>query len=113
MGPGSRHDTLDDFIGFSNFRKTVDYGDTLLRSLVQAIPDAIMHHQAFTAFTHGLRKEHAHTLVEWERQVREWEHNKLRNKDPYLIEEEFISVHEIECILAEEDRRKSTMVPGD
>ncbi|KAG6819393.1 hypothetical protein H0H93_012240 [Arthromyces matolae] len=26
MGPGARHDTLDDFMGFWNFRKTVDYG---------------------------------------------------------------------------------------
>ncbi|KAG6806717.1 hypothetical protein H0H92_010276, partial [Tricholoma furcatifolium] len=112
MGPGSRHDTLDDFIGFSNFRKTVDYGDTLLRKMVQAIPDAIMHHQAFEAFTHGLRNEHARKLVEWEHDIREWERDKTR-KDTYLIEEEFVSVHEIECRLAEEDHRQSSTVSGE
>ncbi|KAG6821717.1 hypothetical protein H0H92_001246, partial [Tricholoma furcatifolium] len=106
MGPGSRHDTLDDFIGFSNFRKTVDYGDNLLRSMVQAIPEAILHHQAFEAFTYGLTNEHSDKLAEWERDVRIWEMNKSKNKDPYLIEEEVVSVHKIECQLADEDRRQ-------
>ncbi|KAG6823229.1 hypothetical protein H0H92_010922, partial [Tricholoma furcatifolium] len=113
MGPGSRHDTLDDFIGFSNFRKTVDYGNSLLRALVQAIPDAIMHYEAFQAFTNGLKNEHACQLVEWEKTVRVWEKDKSTSNDPYLVEEEVASVHEIERQLAEEDRRQSTRVSYD
>ncbi|KAG6823243.1 hypothetical protein H0H92_010884, partial [Tricholoma furcatifolium] len=115
MGPGSRHDTLDDFIGYSNFRKIVDYGDTLLRNLVNAIPDTIMHHEAFRALTDGLRKEHGQQLVEWEKEVLNWEMDKTRNKDPYLVEEEGVSVHEIEHRLAEEERQtlKSMTVAWD
>ncbi|KAG6823380.1 hypothetical protein H0H92_010437, partial [Tricholoma furcatifolium] len=78
--------------------------------MVQAIPEAILHHQAFEAFTHGLKSEHSDQLVEWERKVRIWEANKSKNKDPYLIEEEVVSVHKIECQLADEDRRQSTTV---
>lgn len=30
MGPGARHDVLDDFFGWSNFRKMVDIGTSAL-----------------------------------------------------------------------------------
>ncbi|KAF8238244.1 hypothetical protein L208DRAFT_1497757 [Tricholoma matsutake] len=55
MGPGARHDTLDDFMGFSNFRKTNDL---------------------------GLCKEHGQKLVEWEKMVREWEDDHAK-PSPY------------------------------
>jgi hypothetical protein len=33
MGPGSRHDTLDDYMGFSNFRKVTELGKFFFLSL--------------------------------------------------------------------------------
>ncbi len=38
-----------------------------------AIPQAVVHHQAFSAFTSGLREHHSDELGQWESQVRAWE----------------------------------------
>ncbi|KAG6819394.1 hypothetical protein H0H93_012241 [Arthromyces matolae] len=86
---------------------------SLLRKLIQAIPDAIIHHQAFEAFTEGLQKEHASELLKWKRMVEEWEVEKREVKDirerskpdPYLVKEDSVSVHEIEKQLAEKETR--------
>ncbi|KAG6835107.1 hypothetical protein H0H93_004796 [Arthromyces matolae] len=104
MGPGSRHDTLDDFMGFLNFKKTVDYGDSLLRKLIRAVPDSILHYQAFEVFTESLQKEHKREVLEWQREVMEWEKDRSKGRDPYLVEEDNVTVKEIEDKLAEEDR---------
>ncbi|KAJ7738811.1 hypothetical protein B0H16DRAFT_1465657 [Mycena metata] len=77
MGPGSREDTIDDLCGFSNWRKTVDLGNSLLRKLVLAIPQAMIHSRAFHAFTDGLRGEHEGELRDWDALIREWEQDPL------------------------------------
>jgi len=48
-------------------------GDHLLRKLTLAIPEAVVHHRAFSAFSEGMRKENANLLAEWEQQVCAWE----------------------------------------
>jgi hypothetical protein len=48
---------------------------TLLRKMTLALPQAVLHHRAFSAFTESLQAEHAGNVVEWETQVREWELN--------------------------------------
>ncbi|KAJ7241189.1 hypothetical protein B0H12DRAFT_963226, partial [Mycena haematopus] len=73
MGPGSREDTIDNFCGYGNWRKTVALGNTLLRKMVLAIPKAMVHSRAFQAFTEGLREGHEEELVKWEADVRAWE----------------------------------------
>jgi len=40
-----------------------------------ALPQAVVHHRAFSAFTDSLQAEHAGHMVEWETQVRNWELN--------------------------------------
>jgi hypothetical protein len=62
-------------------------GDQLLRKLTLAMPEAILHHRAFCAFTEGLREEHGDELIEWERQVQEWESDNSR-PCPYDLPEE-------------------------
>ncbi|KAG6905389.1 hypothetical protein DXG01_003030 [Tephrocybe rancida] len=104
MGQGSRHDTLDDFMGFWNYKKTVDLGDMLLKKLVEAIPQAIIHCQAFHVFTEGLRKDHLSELQTWEKMVLDWE-SGMSTVDPYLVEEDSISINEIQHQLAEEDHQ--------
>ncbi|KAG6825395.1 hypothetical protein H0H92_003827 [Tricholoma furcatifolium] len=103
MGPGARHDTLDDFMGYWNFRKTVDLGDTLLKRLVEAIPEAIVHRQAFTLFTESLQHEHSDDLHAWEKMLREWEADQSK-PDPYLVKEDSVSVNEIRRQLAKEEQ---------
>lgn len=43
--------------------------------MVGAIPWAIIHHRAFTAFTKGLRVNHSNLVSQWEEQVSVWELN--------------------------------------
>ncbi|KAJ7809581.1 hypothetical protein B0H14DRAFT_2286011, partial [Mycena olivaceomarginata] len=80
MGPGSREDTVDDLCGFSNWRKTVDLGNSLLRKMVLAILQAMIHmhrFSAFHAFTDGLKAEHEGELQDWEATIRAWERDPL------------------------------------
>lgn len=63
---------------------------TLLRKLSLAIPEAIVHHRAFSAFTESLQAEHAEQLVEWEGQVQSWEADRTL-PCPYEITEESMS----------------------
>lgn len=60
---------------------------TLLRKLSLAIPEAIIHHRAFTAFTESLQAEHAKQLIKWEAQVQSWEADRTL-PCPYEIPEE-------------------------
>lgn len=108
MGPGARHDTLDDYMGFWNHKKTTEFGsfrfhypvssladlshpnysgDKLLKGLVDAIPSAIIHRQAFRIFTENLSKEHLPELQEWETMVNDWEAGRSQT-DPYLVTED-------------------------
>ncbi|KAF8139538.1 hypothetical protein K438DRAFT_1995909 [Mycena galopus ATCC 62051] len=56
---------------------------SLLRKMVLAIPQAIIHNRAFHAFTEGLREGHEEDLAWWEKMVRDWEVDMEANEDPY------------------------------
>lgn len=56
--------------------------NSLLRKLVLAIPQAMVHDCAFCAFTEGLRVGHEPELQEWEKVVRAWEEDN-ENPNPY------------------------------
>lgn len=91
MGPGARRDTLDDFCGFSNWRKVVGIGtdgvivyfsnvtdtcligNTLLKKLVDALPEAMNHQRAFTEFDKHLRADRAEEVAQWEKEYEEWD----------------------------------------
>ncbi|KAJ7872115.1 hypothetical protein B0H13DRAFT_2349622 [Mycena leptocephala] len=45
----------------------VDFGNSLLRKMVLAIPQAMLHSRAFHAFTEGLREGHEEDLLKWRR----------------------------------------------
>jgi hypothetical protein len=60
---------------------------TLLRKLLLAIPEAIIHYRAFTAFTESLQVEHGEQLLNWEAQVQGWEADHSL-PCPYEIPEE-------------------------
>jgi hypothetical protein len=47
--------------------------NSLLRKLILAIPQAMVHNRAFGAFTDSLRDGHEHELREWEKIVWAWE----------------------------------------
>jgi hypothetical protein len=98
MGPGARRDTLDDFCNFSNHKKVLAFGElshsllykeadfnvgnTLLRRMLECIPEATVHRMTFMEFDDGLRRERPDQLREWEEMLEEW--NKDHSKPcPY------------------------------
>ncbi|KAF8885818.1 hypothetical protein BD779DRAFT_1673532 [Infundibulicybe gibba] len=105
MGPGGRQDTLDDFCNYSNWRKTVGLGDSLLRKLTLTIPQAILHHRAFEVFTISLHGEHPEKLREWEQQVQAWEVDPSK-PCPYDLPREDITMADIKQQLAEEEHQR-------
>ncbi|KAK7435004.1 hypothetical protein VKT23_019910 [Stygiomarasmius scandens] len=69
MGPGSRHDTLDDHWGHWNFVKMVGLGSLLLRRLLNAIYERSVHTRALKEFM-----DHQGSVTEdWKQQIQEWE----------------------------------------
>ncbi|KAJ7866049.1 hypothetical protein B0H14DRAFT_3084255 [Mycena olivaceomarginata] len=111
MGPGSREDTIDDLCGFSNWRKTVDLGNSLLRKMVLAIPQAMIHSRAFHAFTDGLKSAHEPDLREWETTIRAWEADPLNAAtNPFEYPEiEGETVADVMKHLSEEDHARVSL----
>jgi hypothetical protein len=66
-------------------------GDHLLRKLTLAIPEAIVHHRALSAFTDGMRLDHGDIVDEWEKEVLLWEADNTQ-PCPYDLSEESESV---------------------
>ena len=60
---------------------------TLLRKMTHAIPQAVIHHRAFSAFTESLDEAHPGKAPEWESAVVEWEIDH-RNPCPYDLPEQ-------------------------
>ncbi|KAJ7173843.1 hypothetical protein C8R46DRAFT_1215753 [Mycena filopes] len=103
MGPGSREDTIDDFCGFANWRKTVRLGNSLLRKMVLTIPKAMLHNRAFQAFTEGLLDGHEDELKRWEREVREWEQDHSKPCPYEYPEDEEPTMEAVRLLIAEEE----------
>ncbi|KAJ7490197.1 hypothetical protein B0H11DRAFT_2229118 [Mycena galericulata] len=106
MGPGSRDDTIDDFCGYANWRKTVAFGNSLLRKMVLHIPKAILHGRAFHAFTEGLREKHEDELIQWETEVRAWEQDHEKRCPYEYPEDDELSMDQIRLQIAQEEHAR-------
>ncbi|KAK7435288.1 hypothetical protein VKT23_019733 [Stygiomarasmius scandens] len=69
MGPGSRHDTLDDHWGHWNFVKMVGLGALLLRRLLTAIYERLIHTRSLKEFTDS----QGSITEEWKGQIEQWQ----------------------------------------
>ncbi|KAF4586545.1 hypothetical protein EYR38_010824 [Pleurotus pulmonarius] len=67
-----------------------------------AIPQALIHHQAFAAFTSGLREHHSADLLEWEKQVQAWELDQT-NPCPFDLPRDDIRMSDVKKAMAEEE----------
>jgi hypothetical protein len=91
MGLGARCDTLDDFCGYSNWRKVTNYGmwycnlflhinsslveqsgNSMLKKMLKAIPEAINHWRAFEEFDTHLRSDRLAQVIQWEVEYEGW-----------------------------------------
>ncbi|KAJ7181393.1 hypothetical protein C8R43DRAFT_1083776 [Mycena crocata] len=107
MGPGSREDTIDDFCGYSNWRKTVGLGNSLLRKLALSIPKAMLHNRAFHAFTEGLREGHLEEMIQWEADVRAWEQDHTKPCPYDYPEDDELTMEDVRLRIAEEEHKRA------
>ncbi|KAJ7180060.1 hypothetical protein C8R43DRAFT_871124 [Mycena crocata] len=111
MGPGSRENTIDDFCGFANWRKTVGLGNSLLRKMVLSIPKAMLHNRAFHAFSEGLKEGHLEELIQWEQSVRAWEQDHTKPCPYDYPEEEDLTLEDVRLRIAEEQHAREEQSP--
>ncbi|KAF7969254.1 hypothetical protein HWV62_27842 [Athelia sp. TMB] len=107
MGPGARHDVLDDFFGYGNFRKMTDIGNFLLKAMVAAIPEAIFHRRAFEEFDAHLRKEMPEQVQQWDKDYAEWDKEPKASPCIFDSADRPLSMPQIKLQLANEEAAKS------
>ncbi|KII83222.1 hypothetical protein PLICRDRAFT_85247, partial [Plicaturopsis crispa FD-325 SS-3] len=104
MGPGHHRDTLDDFCSYANWLKILGMGGLFLRHMVEAIPEAIGHRQAFEEFEEGLRKDRPGEVEKWEEMVARWDADP-EEPNPYMSTESGnATMADVRLQLAEEAR---------
>ncbi|EDR03963.1 uncharacterized protein LACBIDRAFT_330859 [Laccaria bicolor S238N-H82] len=122
MGPGSRHDMLDDHLGHHNFRKYValgtlslhlathlvqpfDLGQTLHTRLLLAIPEQKRQQSIFEDFSASLA-EKGGLEKEWTQMILDWEKDP-KKKNPYLSVVSHASQDEVKKQLLEEEKKQA------
>ncbi|KAG6873723.1 hypothetical protein C0992_008445, partial [Termitomyces sp. T32_za158] len=80
MGPGSRHDTLDDHFGDYNWRKIMTLSSTFVRKVHQAIFQREEHVIAFQEFDAALPEE---DVSSWTAMVHAWERDPTHAINPF------------------------------
>ncbi|KAF7972068.1 hypothetical protein HWV62_19137 [Athelia sp. TMB] len=111
MGPGGRHNVIDDICGFANWRKTVGFGDALLKKLVLAITEAIYYWRALKGLEEGLDAEHPGCIAEWEKMLAEWERDPSK-PCPYDSKEPDLTVNKVRLQLANEEHARLGLSAG-
>ncbi|PBK59415.1 hypothetical protein ARMSODRAFT_991160 [Armillaria solidipes] len=102
MGPGSRHDTLDDHFAYHNFVKLIGLGDMLHKRLTEAENQVIAHRKYHGDFTRALPK--SEYAEEWTAVVEEWDQDWSK-PSPYLSVAEHVTEQDLKLKLKEDERR--------
>ncbi|SJL10439.1 uncharacterized protein ARMOST_13825 [Armillaria ostoyae] len=106
MGPGSRHDVLDDNFGAWNWLKYIGMGKTLLHKYIVAVKERNVQVKGHRGFSAALP---SHLVEEWERICVVWENDAFPKaaENPFATNEEYMSEEEVKKELqAEEEERQ-------
>ncbi|KAF7795842.1 hypothetical protein EIP86_007009 [Pleurotus ostreatoroseus] len=99
MGPGSRHDTLEDHFGYANWRVYTSLGSLFHRQLAEALRERQTHQEIYQAFSEKLLPSN---VKDWIAQAEAYERDRSL-PDPYYREPAGITEADIRMQLAEED----------
>ncbi|PBK59521.1 hypothetical protein ARMSODRAFT_991128 [Armillaria solidipes] len=102
MGPGSRHDTLDDHFSYHNFLKLIGFGHLLHRKLAEAEIQVAAHQKYHADFTNALPDPSY--VAEWTELVCNWEQDRSK-PTPYLSTEEHTTEADLKLKLKEDERK--------
>ncbi|KAJ7036483.1 hypothetical protein C8F04DRAFT_1210089 [Mycena alexandri] len=98
MGPGSRHDTLNDHWSHWNWQKLVGLGALLRKRLLKAIPERNFQAESLATFTNN-QMEH---VPQWKAMVEAFEADASK-PNPYEIPKTGKSEHDVRLECAEEE----------
>ncbi|KAG6370267.1 hypothetical protein JVT61DRAFT_12215 [Boletus reticuloceps] len=99
MGPGARHDHLDNHFGDSNWKKRMLLRCTMLRKMVEAVLRAEAHRQELKEFEKTIVPEQ---LERWHTEYEEWEEKKSKS-NPFNSQITPITLSAVRLQLAEEE----------
>ncbi|KAG6819140.1 hypothetical protein H0H93_014961 [Arthromyces matolae] len=103
MGPGTRHDVLDDHFGFWNWLKYIGTGKTLSKKYRDAVKLRNIQTEAHRGFTATISGEQ---VKEWEKMCQAWDQEpypKSKSSNPFHVEGSSISEAQARKELAEEE----------
>lgn len=83
MTQAGRHELIDDFCTYSNWKKTLGLCDYLLRRMLEALKQAKVHREEFIAFDRRVRESVPGAVAEWERMLEQWTQDP-RRPCPYV-----------------------------
>ncbi|KAJ3536762.1 hypothetical protein NM688_g6792 [Phlebia brevispora] len=102
MGPGSRHDTLEDHFGYANWRVYASLGSLLHKQLKEAVRERTIQAEIYAMFSERLTPEN---VQRWLEEVAAFEGDNSK-PDPYYREPIGVTEADIRLQLAEEDDRR-------
>ncbi|KAI0689311.1 hypothetical protein C8T65DRAFT_700284 [Cerioporus squamosus] len=100
MGPGSRHDMLDDVFGDQNWAKVTKLPVSLLSRIKVAVVERAKHVNAYNQFTSSLP---ANSVSQWKEMVHLWDESPSTAPNPYEYRRTHITQGALRVELAEED----------
>ncbi|THU86082.1 hypothetical protein K435DRAFT_684412, partial [Dendrothele bispora CBS 962.96] len=100
MGPGTRHDTLDDHWSHWNWSKTVGLGKLLWKRLQNAISERNAQQRSFEEF----ERHQQENASEWKEMVKGWE-EKRSEINPFMFAQQAMSENEVKLALAEQEQK--------
>ncbi|KAF8426432.1 hypothetical protein L210DRAFT_3652903 [Boletus edulis BED1] len=103
MGPGHRHDTLDGPIGDSNW-KMIRLGESILRKVVEAIPERNEHEEGLREFKLSLSARYAKELAGWKEDAATWEQDASR-PNPFEVKSHSFTQASIRLQLANDEAK--------
>ncbi|TDL14398.1 hypothetical protein BD410DRAFT_734138 [Rickenella mellea] len=98
MGPGARHDTLDDHWGDMNWKKIVGLG-TLLQKLKLAVPGRARHEADYSRLSASVPAE---DVDSWTILIEAWETDHS-NLNPYEVQAESLTQVKVRLAFAQEE----------
>ena len=103
VGLGHRHDTLEDLIGDSNWKKVVGLGmhlsthyfanfwlirwqgERVLQKIIKAVPERNDHQDDLWEFKKSLSEHYGTQLSKWQADFEAWEKDRSSYKNPFKV----------------------------
>ena len=89
MGIGTRHATLEDLVGFHNWRRLVAWRGIFTRRMKENVMEGQVQHDAFDVFDTAMEEKAPELVARWKVWVHEWESKQHTDgtESPFEVQE--------------------------